>query len=175
MDKVIPGIIVLVILAIALALMVLGWRARGRRQVQLEEPQLVPAETGEFIGDFETFYVATTMAGQPLNRVVVQGLGFRAKAFLRVSSGGVVIPIDGQRDIFIPVGDIRDIRRETWTIDRVVEPDGLILIDWTLGDTGVDSYFRAEQPEELFAALNSLRPPLAPTTSEPGTTESDIT
>ena len=175
MDKVIPGVIVLVILLIALTLMVLGWRARARRQVQLDEPQFVPAETGEYIGDYETFYVATTMAGQPLNRVVVQGLGFRAKAFLRVSSGGVVIPIDGQRDIFIPVADIRDIRRETWTIDRVVEPDGLILLDWTLGDTRVDSYFRAEEPEALFSALTSLRPPLAPSASEPGTTESDLT
>lgn len=175
MDKVIPAIIVLVILLIALTLMVLGWRARARRQVQLDEPHHVPDHTGDFIGDYETFYVATTMAGQPLNRVVVQGLGFRAKAFLRVSSGGVVIPIDGQRDIFIPVGDIRDIRRETWTIDRVVEPDGLILIDWTLGDTGVDSYFRAEEPEALFAALTSLTARATTGSTGPGTTESDLT
>ena len=170
MDKVVPAIIVLVILAVALTLMILGWRARARRQVQLDEPHRVPENTGAFVGDFETFYVATTMAGQPLNRVVVQGLGFRAKAFLRVSSGGVVIPIDGQRDIFIPVGDIRDVRRETWTIDRVVEPDGLILIDWTLGSTGVDSYFRAEDPEPLFAALSSLI-----AQADHSTTESDLT
>jgi len=97
---------------------------------------------------------------------------------LRVSSAGVVIPIDGQRDIFIPIGDIRDIRRETWTIDRVVEPDGLILIDWMLGETAVDSYFRAEEPESLFAALSGLRgSPQTDTTItvEPGTTESDLT
>ena len=170
MDKVIPAIIVFVILAIALTLMILGWRARARRQVQLDEPKVVPADTGDFIGEFETFYVATTMAGQPLDRVVVQGLGFRAKAFLRVYAGGVVIPIDGQRDIYIPVSDIRDIRRETWTIDRVVEPDGLVLIDWALGDTGVDSYFRAEEPEALFAALTGLA-----IAADPGTTESDLT
>ena len=170
MDKVVPAIIVLVILAIALTLMILGWRARGRRQVQLAEPHVVPADTGEFLGDYETFYVATTMAGEPLNRVVVQGLGFRAKAFLQVSTGGVVIPIDGQRDIFIPVADIRGIRRETWTIDRVVEPDGLILIDWVLGDTAVDSYFRAEDPEPLFAALTGLT-----AQADHSTTESDLT
>ena len=175
MDKVIPAGLVLLLLLIALTLMVLGWRARARRQVQLDEPRFVPTDTGEFLGEFESFYVATTMAGQPLNRVVVQGLGFRAKAFLRVSSAGVVIPIDGQRDIFIPIGDIRDIRRETWTIDRVVEPDGLILIDWMLGETAVDSYFRAEEPEALFAALTSLTARATTGSTGPGTTESDLT
>lgn len=157
MDKVIPAIIVAAILIIALALMVLGWRARQRRQVTLPEPHRVPADLGTVLGQFETFYVATTMAGDPLNRVAVQGLGFRAKAFVIVAKTGVVIPIDGQPDIFVPLADIRDITRATWTIDRVVEPDGLILIAWTLGDTGVDSYFRAEEPEPLLAALTSLR------------------
>jgi hypothetical protein len=156
-DKVIPAVIVAVILIVALALMVLGWRARQRRQITLPEPHRVPAALGAVLGEFETFYVATTMAGDPLNRVAVQGLGFRAKAFVVVTTDGVIVPIDGQPDIFIPVADIRDVSLATWTIDRVVERDGLILIAWTLGDTGVDSYFRAEEPQGFLGALTSLR------------------
>ena len=157
MDKIVPAIIVAVILLIALTLMFLGWRARQRRQITLPEPHRVPADLGTVLGEFETFYVATTMAGDPLNRVAVQGLGFRAKAFVVVAADGVIVPIDGQPDIFIPLADIRDVSLATWTIDRVVERDGLILIAWTLGDTGVDSYFRAEEPQGFLAALTSLR------------------
>ena len=52
MDKVIPAIIVAVILVVALGLMVLGWRARQRRQITLPEPHRVPATLGTVLGEF---------------------------------------------------------------------------------------------------------------------------
>jgi len=162
-DKTISAILVLALLVVALGLMALGWRARKRRQSTLPAPFAAPEVTGEEFGTFESFYVATTIAREPLNRVAVHGLGFRAKCDVTVTETGVIIAIGGQPDMFIPVADIREVQRATWTIDRVVEEGGLTLIGWNLGDTEVDSYFRAEEPEAFLSALTSLR----------GTTESE--
>jgi hypothetical protein len=30
----------------------------------------------------------------------------------------------------------------TWTIDRAVEPEGLMMVRWQLGEQEVESYFR---------------------------------
>jgi hypothetical protein len=47
----------------------------------------------------------------------------------------------------------------TWTIDRVVEPEGLVMIRWSLGETEVDSYLRVTEtnPNAVVDAVNSMR------------------
>lgn len=156
-------------LALLLLLMYLGWRARKRRQAFVPEPRSVPADPGQTRLVSSLFYVATTAAGEPLDRIAVRGLGFRARAELTVVDAGLVLGIPGQRDIFIPAGEIRGVDRATWTIDRVVERDGLVLIAWLLvtpavegGDaqvTPVDTYLRLDSPAaaaELIAAITHL-------------------
>src|SRR5690606_8271410 len=93
------------------------------------------------------FYVATTVADEPLNRIAVAGLGYRARASVAVHASGVSLAIPGQAPIFIPAADIRSVQKATWTIDRAVEQGGLILIRWVLGSEAadqreVDSYLR---------------------------------
>jgi len=58
--------------------------------------------------------------------------------------------------VFIPRGTIREVTRSNYTIDRVVEPGGLVLLAWTLGDTRLDSYLRVENTAGLVAELESL-------------------
>jgi hypothetical protein len=150
--------IVLGALVAFLALIALGWRNRKRRQDGIAAPQRPPASLGAVLGEFPGFYVATTLADDRLNRVAVHGLGFRAKSTVVVAEAGLVVPIAGQADIFIPRGDISLVARATWTIDRVVETDGLTMIAWSLAETKVESYFRAENPEAFLAAAKSLAP-----------------
>jgi hypothetical protein len=157
-DKQLSAALVLLFLAVVLALMVLGWRARKRRQSALGAPQHPPADLGTALGEFSGLYVATTVGGEPLNRVAVRGLGFRAKTTVTVSSAGVVVPIAGQADIFIPAADVTAVGRATWAIDRVVEPDGLVLVGWNLGRDPMDSYFRVADPDGLLAALATIAP-----------------
>ena len=158
MDKQVSAVIVIAALALFLAHIALGWRSRKRRQGSIAAPQRVPGVLGVVAGSFPGFYVATTIAGDRLNRVAVHGLGFRAKTEVVVAETGVVVPIAGQRDIFIPARDITAVARATWTIDRVVEPDGLTMIAWNLGDTKVESNFRAENSEAFLAAAKTLVP-----------------
>jgi hypothetical protein len=150
--------LVLGFLVVLLALGALGWYRRKRRQSGIAAPQRPPADLGAVLGEFPGFYVATTLAGDRLNRVAVHGLGFRAKTTVVVAERGVVVPIAGQADVFIPKGDITAASRATWTIDRVVENDGLTMISWGLAETAVDSYFRAENTEALLAAVTTLVP-----------------
>ena len=148
--------IVLAFLAVLLVLMYLGWRARQRRQASLATPHSAPAELGSTIGSFAGLYVATTTAGNPLDRIAVHGLGFRAKTVVIVANAGVALQIAGQDDTFIPVANLRELRRATWTIDRVVEAGGLQLLAWTLGEVRVDSYLRMAQPEAFEGAIALL-------------------
>ncbi|GAB3606390.1 transporter [Conyzicola nivalis] len=161
MDRFGLAAIVLGALVVFLALIALGWYSRKRRQRGIAAPQQPPAHLGAVFGEFPGFYVATTLANDRFNRVAVHGLGFRAKSTVVVAEAGIVVPIAGQPDIFIPRGDIALVDRATWTIDRVVETDGLTMIAWALADTEVESYFRAENSEAFLAAAKSLA--LSPT------------
>lgn len=148
---------VLIGFAIVITLIVLGWNARRRRQRHIPATAKLPADIGTVRGEFEGFYVSTTLDGQPLNRVAVRGLGFRARATVAVADAGVVLALPGNT-LFIPRETIREVTRSNYTIDRVVEPGGLVLLAWTLGDTKLDSYFRMEETAELVSALEGLLP-----------------
>lgn len=158
-DRVTPGAIVIGVLLIALLLMYVGWRRRQRRQSFLPRPQPVPADPGIRLFAVEALYVASTVADDPLNRIAVAGLGFRARAVVEVFLHGVLLGIRGEPDAFLPASDLVGVDLSTWTIDRVVERDGLVKITWRLGETLIDSYLRftdLSSPGELIAAVDSI-------------------
>ena len=110
----------------------------------------------------DLLYVATTRAGAPLDRITIAGLGFRARAVVQTAPEGIVLDLAGRGPVFIPRSAVRGVGRATWTIDRVVDQDGLIFVRWVLGTTEIDSYLRSTNPDRLVSALT----PLAPSTSE---------
>ena len=155
MDRTILQAIVVVFLAVLLLLMVLGWMGRRRRQRDIVPLQAAPVDLGAVLTTLNGKYVATTGSGDPLDRIAVHGLGFRSNVTAVVAETGILLQLPG-KDLFIPRGDVRDIRRATWTIDRVVEKDGLHLIEWMLGDRVVDSYLRMAEPTEFERAARSV-------------------
>jgi hypothetical protein len=103
---------------------------------------------------------------------VVGGLGFRGRAVISVHREGVRLEIAGEPAKLVRASSIRDVGRATWTIDRVVETDGLVLVAWSLGDTDVDTYLRVtDDPRPLVDAVRTI------TTSAPtaGTTTGEQT
>ncbi len=156
MDRPALMAIVVAFLFLLLALMYLGWRSRKRRQGGIASPQSAPVDPGRVLGEFDGKYVATTSSGDPLDRIAVHGLGFRATGSIVVTATGLIVRLDGGDEFWIPAADIRDVRRATWTIDRVVETAGLNLVEWRLGDRVLDSYFRLDRPEEFESAAARL-------------------
>lgn len=161
MDRPQLMVIVLAILVVLLILMYTGWRARKRRQAGVAAPLAAPDDLGAAIGTFDGKYVATTAAGKPLERIAVHGLGFRSDASLTLTDTGVLVQRPGSDDVWIPRADVIDRRTATWTIDRVVEHDGLELLEWNLGGTPVDSYFRLAEPTAFETAFVQLLPKAA--------------
>ncbi len=162
-ERLIPALVILAMIVIAFTLMGLGWRKRRQRQAHLDVVPVPPAEIGDELTRERVLYVATTLAEQPLERVVVGGLGFRTKGEVLVARGGIVLDLAGARPAFIPVSDIRGVGLANWTIDKGVEEGGLVLVRWQLGDTLVDSYLRADDSTRLLDQLTELSPAAADT------------
>lgn len=163
-ERTIPALLVLIALAGLLFAMYAGWRARGRRQSGLPAPAAPPADLGRELAVADALYVATTTAGRPLDRIVVGGLGFRARAVVRVSERGVVLDLAGTPDMFVAASVLRGAGLGTFAIDRVVETGGLVVLTWLLdvpGGVAVDTYLRvtdAAERDALLAAVASLLP-----------------
>ena len=161
LDRYWPALVIGGILLIALVFMWMGWRNRRKRQAALDVVPVPPAEVGDVLETLKALYVATTLADNPLERVVVGGLGFRAKAELRITRGGLILALAGNPPAFIPTDEITGVGLASWTIDKGVGDGQLVFVRWNLGDTLVDSYFRGDNPQQLLDALTELSPTAA--------------
>lgn len=163
MDKLAPTVAIGIVFVGIIVLMVLSWRRRSRRDAGIA-PRPV-AERGRELVAADGFYVATTAHERPLERLVPAGLGFRGRARVTVFDGAVSIAIDGSAEVVVPAADIVAVASATWTLDRVVERDGLLLIAWQAGNgstadsTVLDSYVRivdADERERLMGAIRQI-------------------
>ncbi|MET0934171.1 MAG: hypothetical protein ABWX56_10680 [Mycetocola sp.] len=172
-DRLIPAALVLGLLALLLLGMWLAWRARSRRDAGVPAGLPMPESGIHPILTTDVLYVATTKAGQPLERLAIRGLAFRAQAELTVADEGVVLAVPGQDPVFLASAQLRSAQTATWTIDRVVEADGMIALSWRSAETDVDSYLRVIDPTRQSAVLSTLTSlipapasPVPPTSTE---------
>ncbi|GAB3599211.1 PH-like domain-containing protein [Microbacterium tumbae] len=141
-----------------LLLMLFAWRRRLRRDAALAAPLGVP-EHAEVRARHEVLYVSTTRHDQPLERLTVAPLAYRARGELAVTDRGVALCLDGAPTVFLAKDRLRDVARATVTIDRVVEPGGLVKLVWDVTDAHpVDSYLRLADgdPQNLISELRPL-------------------
>jgi len=157
-DRLLPAIVIIVVVALVFTLMALSWRARRRRHADIGDLASPPADFGDPTYTDDLLYVATTRADAPLDRVTIAGLGYRARAVVTTAPSGIVLDLAGRGPVFISRAAIRGVGRATWTIDRVVDADGLIFVRWVLGTTELDSYLRSTDPDRLVTALTALAP-----------------
>jgi len=167
MDRLVPGVLVTLFLVLVLGAMFWAWRGRKRRQAAFGTAVEAPptAARGSELRRASVLYVATTVAGQPLERLTIPGLAFRGRGEMAVFEQGVSISIPGEVETFIPREQLRSIGTSTWAIDRVVETGGLVRLDWTRqntdGPADVESYVRAIElgdAARLIAAAESVIP-----------------
>ena len=96
------AVITAVLVIAVLAMIWFGWRSRLRRQAGVERLPQVPGELtpASLVADGQ--YVATTTAGDWLDRIAVQGLGIRTTAELSVHAEGILFDRAGVAPVFIP-------------------------------------------------------------------------
>lgn len=163
--------VAITILAAVLVLlaMLFAWRRRLRRDSGLTAPLGVP-EHAEVAGRHEVLYVSTTRHDEPLERLTVSPLAYRARGELALTDRGVALCLDGAPTVFLASSRLVDVDRATVTIDRVVEPGGLIRLSWNVDDeTIVDSYLRLTtgDPRTLISDLQRLVPAAPDTGATP--------
>lgn len=148
------------LLAAALWGMLRGWRRRAAARV--------PAPSGPLGGPAisswrDVLYVATSLRGEPLERVAIRPLGYRGRADIVLREDGADIAIRGEEPFGIPARMMRGVARGTATIDRVVERGGLTVLFWATGPEDapveLESAFRIvdeRERERLIASLETL-------------------
>ncbi|MCS5719503.1 hypothetical protein N1027_15300 [Herbiconiux sp. CPCC 205763] len=167
MARILPAVLVTAFLLLLLVAMFWAWRARKKRQSAFQNPLDAPAadERGAELGSASVLYVATTTAGEPLDRLTIPGLAFRGRGVVTVFEQGVSLTIPGEPETFIPRERLRSVGTSTWAIDRVVETGGLVRFDWTYpaesSPVDVESYVRAIElgdAARLIDATDSIIP-----------------
>ena len=157
MVKELSVLLLLVLAAAALALIWLGWRNRLRRQADVEPLPAVPAELGTVLAAADGQYVASTTAGDWLDRIAVHQLGLRTNAGLSVHPEGVLFDRAGAAPVFIPAGRLTGVRQESGMTGKFVEKDGLLVLSWMLGAKELDTGFRTRRAEDKAVLLDTLQ------------------
>lgn len=130
-------------------LMLKGWRARQRRQGDLPAPPVPPYEQGEpLLPACAGLFVGTTFAGDWLDRVAVHDLGHRAAGWLVVATDGVHVEREGVPDLYLPYAAIESVTLGNALAGKVVGVDGMLLLQWRLGDRLLTSGFRADDHDD---------------------------
>jgi len=159
--------IVALLVLLAWGLMYVGWRSRVRRQGDLPAPPAAPAgwaARAEREG-VQATYVSTTSASDRLDRVAAHGLGTRSAARVLVGADGVLVARTGAPDVFTPAAALTGVRREAFRVGKAVPGTGLLVWDWSLGDTLVTTAVHARRDPEreaLQAAIAALIDPTRP-------------
>lgn len=151
-DKVVPTLLAILIVVVLFALVWWGWRGRIRRQSGLTQLPQAPVDLlDRLLARAEGMYVVTTYAAQPLERIAVHGLGVRSNAEAIVARDGVLLNRQGAPDVYIPRELLVSVSTASGMVGKFVERNGLVVFTWRLGDTVVDTGFRARSGEESTA------------------------
>ena len=145
------------VIALAVWGMRRSWAKKARQFAYLPAPQTqAPSGLVWTAGPVEARFGGTTTAGQWLNRVVTHNLGTPRGVTVAVSPEGLWLTDDTDFGLWLPKQDIVAVRTGRGIAGDVVEPDGMIIVSWTLGDTTLDSGIRVSRNADHEQVLGEL-------------------
>ncbi|WP_371403139.1 hypothetical protein OHA10_35265 [Kribbella sp. NBC_00662] len=131
-----------------------GWRNRQSRQSDLAP---LPAAPEDKTRGVEGVYVATTSAGDWMDRIAVHELGVRSIADLAVSEAGLIFHRQGATDVFIPADHLTGVRTDRGIAGKVTaEKSGLVVVTWTHDGRELDTGFRPRRKADTAALTESI-------------------
>jgi len=145
----------LLVIAAAYYGMFRGCRNRQSRQADLAPLPAVPAD--DKTRGVEGVYVATTAAGDWMDRIAVHELGVRSTADLAVSEAGLIFHRQGAADVFIPVDHLTGVRTDRGIAGKVTaEKSGLVVVTWNHDGRALDTGFRPRRKADTAPLTDSI-------------------
>ena len=145
----------LFILLVAVA--VRAWRSRvANQQTSFDEPLEALEYFGQLVASAKAFYVATTFAANPLERIGAYGLGARGFAQVFVFSEGLLVVRNGERPLAIDKSAIESVSLSQVAIDKAVESGGLVQIDWLQNGVELSTHLRIVEPQSRQQVTNAI-------------------
>lgn len=145
-------VIAALMLTIVPAFGLIAWNAVRKTRLAQEALMLEPQLSGD-PGGIECMYVSTVLRSEPLKRIWAYGLGSRGEARVSVSGDTVNINRVGERSFAF---QLEHVGLESATIDKGVEPKGLVRLDWTSGTVALSTHLRFRSPKRQAEFLQQL-------------------
>ena len=153
-------LLTVVAIGLAFAGMRLGWVRTTRRFNFLPEPEnVVPAQAKLVSPPVAARLAGTTLAGKWLARVNTYDLCTPRAVEVSTYDSGVFISDSEEFNLWIPKQQISTVALSRGIAGDVVEPEGLIVLTWALGETDLDTGIRVQRHldhEKTFEALNKV-------------------
>lgn len=157
MTKNLMAVISAGIFILLLLLAIRSWRHRVANQsASISEPLEALEFFGEPIASAKALYVATTYALNHLERIAAYGLGSRGKAQVFIFTEGILLVRNGERPLAIDKSSIQSISVGQTAIDKAVEKNGLIQIDWMQDSTALTTHLRLLDSADRGAVISSI-------------------
>lgn len=137
-------------------LMLWGWRGRQRRQGDLPAPAPAPAAGDVVLDATAGLFVGTTYAENWLDRVAVHDLGHRSAGWILLDTHGVHVEREGLDDLYLPYDAIEGASLGDALAGKFVGRQGLVLIDWRLGNRLLTSGFRADDHDAHLRIVDAV-------------------
>ncbi len=148
------GFLVVVAIGVVIRRMLRGWRHRSERQVALigELPAVPELVNPAVVAPTTGLYLGSTIAGNWLERVTADDLGYRCKAVLTRYPEGILLERSGAGPIWMPEPSISGVRTERAMAGKVIPgrggtdaPGAILVIRWRLPTgTEIDTGFRGD-------------------------------
>lgn len=148
------GFLVVVAIGVVIRRMLRGWRNRAQRQVAMigDLPAVPELMNPALVAPTRGLYLGSTIAGNWLERVTADDLGYRCRAVLTRYPEGILLERSGAGPIWMPETSISGVRAESALAGKVIPvrggpeaPGAILVIRWRLPTgTEIDTGFRGD-------------------------------
>ncbi len=155
MSRPLFALLCVAVIALILASMWWGWRARARRDADVIGSPTAPSAA--VIAEFpRAYYVSTTPVGDPMTRVAAPGLRYRGYAAVTVREDGATIEVRGEQPVNVAAAQLRGGGSAGRRVGKAVEPGGLALMRWEAAGRELESSFRFDDGDQQRSFIEAL-------------------
>lgn len=145
-------LIAALMLAVVPLFALLSWNA-VRKTRAAQEALMPQPEPSSSEGGIDCLYVSTVMRNEPLRRIWAHGLGSRGNAQVKITDGYAHLNRIGERSFSFKLDGIG---LQSATIDKGVESNGLVRLDWSLCSQELSTTLRFRSPQRQLEFMKQL-------------------